>query len=51
MKENKLRITVKVEEDGELKRIVRPPEYGEVRIITHGGKVTFVETVSKEKVE
>jgi len=27
------------------------PTYGEVRIVTHGGRVKLVETVTKEKME
>lgn len=27
------------------------PDYGEVKIITHAGKITFIETTTKEKVE
>ena len=27
------------------------PDYGEVKIVTHGGKITFIETTTKEKVE
>lgn len=27
------------------------PPYGETKIVTHGGKVTFIETSVKEKVE
>lgn len=50
-KSNALQITVKVETDDILKRVLNLPEYGEVRIITHAGKVTFVETTTKEKVE
>lgn len=30
---------------------IKLPDYGEVRIIIHAGKITFVETTTKEKVE
>jgi len=31
-------------------KLCKLPEYGEVKIVTHAGKVTFVEKVTKEKV-
>lgn len=37
--------------NGNTKKIVELPDYGEVKIVTHGGKITFIETTTKEKVE
>ena len=44
------KIRVEIIESGE-RKIIPLPEYGEVRIICADGKVKFIETTTKEKVD
>ena len=46
----KLTLSIDNGQTGTTKEITLPL-FGEVRIITHGGKITFIETTEKEKVE
>ncbi|WP_304459061.1 XtrA/YqaO family protein [Alicyclobacillus sendaiensis] len=39
-----------VQSDGTMNARALPP-YGEIRIVTHDGRITLVETVTKEKIE
>lgn len=45
------KLRIEIIESGEVRKIVALPVYGEVKIICHNGKITFIETTVKEKVD